>query len=204
VADEKKDAPTASAGSALASKLPKIPLLISIANLVVVAGAAALLFYVKMIYKRPMITEDTERARLAAARSSPVPSTETGYVNWEPTTVNIESVPAAPKAADGTGPQLQGKLHYATVGISFELRDIGKKDLLEELQPVIMDKFLGILGRKSFQELITVQGRYLIRSQVLDYVNQLAEKQAGPRDPAAASLKDGLITNVFFTQFIVQ
>ena len=106
--------------------------------------------------------------------------------------------PQQPRAADGTSQQIEGKLHYSTVGFALEIRDGSKKEVIETLRPIIMDKFISLLGRKGFKELTTVQGRYLLRTQLLESVNQIVAKAS---EEAA---RDGLVTNIYFTQFIVQ
>jgi flagellar basal body-associated protein FliL len=52
------------------------------------------------------------------------------------------------------------------------------------------------MGRKTYTELNTVQGRYVLRSQLLDLANQLiaAESDDGT----------GSVTQVFFNTFMVQ
>ena len=172
----------------------KAPLLLSLSNSVVVLGAIGMLFYTKMMYKRPLITEDTERARLSAIEARPKILGPPGFVTFEPVTVNIEPTPGQVRPADGTPLQLHGKLHYVTVGFSLEIKDASQKDAVEAVRPMLMDRLLSMLGKKPFQELITVQGRYLLRTQLLEHANQLISKQPS----------DGLVTNIYFTQFIVQ
>jgi flagellar basal body-associated protein FliL len=169
-----------------------LPLLNTVA-VIVVLGA---LVYTQILYKRPEITESSERERLAALKASPIPTAVPGTLVFERVVVNIKSNPEAPKPADGTGQQLQGKLHYVTMGFALEMKDTSRTEALEKLRPVIMDGVLSTLGRKSFQELTTVQGRYVVKTQILDLANQIAMKEL--------SLKDPLVTNVYFTDFIVQ
>ncbi len=162
--------------------------------------ALGLLVYTKIIHKRPPITEASERARLAAKLQQHTPSTQTGTVVFESVTVNIRSTPNEPKPADGTSNQIKGKLHYATVGFALEIRDEAKKEKIESIRAMIMDQLLGVLGRKSFNDLTSVQGRYLLRNQILETANQLIAKN----DKNQKSNIDPLVTNVFFTNFIVQ
>ncbi|OFZ56497.1 MAG: hypothetical protein A2428_13685 [Bdellovibrionales bacterium RIFOXYC1_FULL_54_43] len=176
----------------------KGPLIVVILNVVVALGAAGVLFYTKLVYKRPAITEHGERTRLASVHASPGPLATPATITFEPVIVNIEPVPQQPRAADGTSQQIEGKLHYSTVGFALEIRDGSKKEVIETLRPIIMDKFISLLGRKGFKELTTVQGRYLLRTQLLESVNQIVAKAS---EEAA---RDGLVTNIYFTQFIVQ
>ncbi len=160
-----------------------------------------------MIYKRPEITERGERERLEKLHASPTPPATPLVVNFEPMTFNISASPTTPLPADGTNQQLQGKLHYATVGISLELRDANDRPKLDEIKPVLIDTMITILGHKHFEELTSVQGRYLLRGEIMDKVNELARQHAaGPNGGTASSVpvSEILISGVYFTQFVVQ
>ena len=175
-----------------------LPLIIVALNLIVGLAAVGMLAYTKLVYKRPAITETSERDRLASTKGSPVPLSTPGNVPFDSITLNIEAIPSQPRPADGTVGQIEGKLHYATIGFSLEIQDISRKDVIDGLRPLIMDRFLSIVGRKGIRELTTVQGRYLLRTQILEAVNQLIAQRADRPVP------DGFVTNIFFTQFIVQ
>ncbi len=259
-AKEEKDA-HAEAGAPAAPKGSKAPLLIALVNTLAIIAGLGTLVYTRMLYKRPTITEDSERERLAAKHAVPTTPATPGSVVFEPVTVNIESAPAAPKPDDGTSRQLQGKLHYATVGFSIQIKDVAQKALIEEVRPILMDRLLTTLSKKPFHELATVQGRYVLRTEILDLVNRVTahmimrtadeepkkggghggggehggggghggggdahaakpdahgggghggEAKAAPapkheeKQPVSAVYPDGLVTDVFFTQFIVQ
>ena len=76
-----------------------------------------------------------------------------------------------------------------------EIKNIMKyKEELEANRPILLDGVLQILGKKDFNELTTVQGRYVLRTQILDLANEMSKRKG--RDP--------LFTNVYFTHFIVQ
>jgi flagellar basal body-associated protein FliL len=185
-------------------KESKLPLLVSLINTVAILAAVGFLAYTKLVFKRPKITEETERAHIeklkAEAPSKPfMPAT----VVFDQTTINIASSPEAPKPVDGTQTQLGGKLHYATVGFALEIEDGDKKTDVETLRPLITDHFLTLMGKKQFHELTSVQGRYILKSQVLEIANQLWAKRQGKGDDGAQA-GDPLFTNLYFTQFIVQ
>lgn len=195
MAQKPKTAPSAEAApKAPRQPLPIVPLLQTLA----VLGAMGLLYYSKILYKKPSITEDGERERLAALRAKPAVPAVSGLVDFEPITVNIMATPDHPAPADGTSQQLQGKLHYATIGFSMEVRDKNQQDLIDAIRPLILDKLILILGKKQFHELTTVQGRYTLHSQILEVANQLALKLA------ISPAQENLVSNIFFTQFIVQ
>jgi flagellar basal body-associated protein FliL len=84
-----------------------------------------------------------------------------------------------------------------------EIDDADKKTDVETIRPLITDHFLTLMGHKQFHELVSVQGRYILKSQVLEIANQLWAKrqtQGGENAPTV----DPLFTNLYFTQFIVQ
>jgi flagellar basal body-associated protein FliL len=186
---EEKDA---NASGATAAGGSRKQLLLPLFNTLLVLGVLGMLIYTRLVFKRPAITEQGERTRLAQARASPTPVAVPGTLSFDPVTVNIASTPNAPHPADGTAAQIKGKLHYATVGITFELRDIAEKERLEKVKPVILDQVLQTLGHKSFGELITVQGRYVLRTQLMELANQLVPS------------REAAVTNVYFTHFVVQ
>ncbi len=180
------------------SSISLIYVIVALLNLVAALGTVGFTYYFKFMFKKPKITEAGERERLANAQAvAPAPTTP-GLIDFDSITVNIMSIPQRPQAADGTQRQLKGKLHYATVGLSIELRDKSQSDLMETLRPLILDELVSTLGKKQFHELTTVQGRYILRSQILDAANHLAVKII-PTPP-----KQNFFSNVFFTQFIVQ
>ncbi len=175
-------------------KAPKGPLILRLVNTLTVVAALGLILYTKVLYKRPAITESLERENLEKKHTKK--QVAPGHLQFEPITVNIQSSPSQPKTAEGTPNQIHGKLHYANVGFSLAVKDAQFIEQMERVRPFILDKVLSFLGRKTFQELSTVQGRYILRSQILEASNQIVS-----RELQTPSL---LITQVYFTQFTVQ
>ncbi|MEK6705738.1 MAG: flagellar basal body-associated FliL family protein [Bdellovibrionota bacterium] len=173
---------------------PAFTTVLVLANTAVIAVTAGLLVYSKIFLKRPAITEESERQRLALFKNSPSPELTPVTILFEPTTMNIK--------------QDSDKLHYITVGFALKIKDSRKKDIVESLKPLIMDKFLTLAGHKNFNELSNIQGRYVLRSQMLDIVNDLISKKTKPADETETDpffpVKDNLATSIFFTEFIVQ
>lgn len=212
---EESNSPDASASASAGggSGGSKGPLLLALLNTVGVLGALGALFYTRVLYQRPQITEQGERDRLAAVAANPAPPPKPGMITFEPITVNIESNPGQPKPLDGSPQQIQGKLHYVTLGFSLEVRDLSLKPEIDAISPMYMDLVLGLLGRKSFQELVTVQGRYVLRTQLLETANELlvkhlpkspAQEKAAREPGAQVNRPDPVVIGVYFNQFIVQ
>jgi flagellar basal body-associated protein FliL len=217
----------------------KAPMLVALVNTVMVLAALGTLLYTQILFKRPPITEEAERARLEKKFASPGPEPEAGFVVFDPVTVNIATnTPASNNP--GNSPPGEGKSHYATIGFSLELRDMSFKTEVETVKPLIMDKFVSLLGRRQFHELSNVQGRYILRSQLIEIANQIIASEAGKIRPAeppkgakaeggegekkegekkkeaaapeqegdavdrSTSTREDLVTNIYFTQFIIQ
>jgi flagellar basal body-associated protein FliL len=186
--------PEAHAGPSSKTSFPLIPLL----NVVVLLATVGFYIYSKFLFKRPPITEEGERDRLAETHATPTPLSQSGLVNFDPITVNISPAPVQPQPADGPAKQIQGKLHYVTIGLAIEIRDQNQKGIIDALRPFILDHLITILGKKKFNELTSVHGRYLLHSQIIEGANHLITSKANIR------FKEELVTNVFFTQFVVQ
>jgi len=171
---------------------------ISILNFLVILIVFGVFYYSRFVYKRPVITEIGERVKIEERQGSLLQPTTPGVVSFDPITMNIEPTPAHPLSEDGTQRQLQGKYHYATVAFTVEIRDKNLKSMIETVRPLIIDKLIQTVGKKTFQEVTTVQGRYILHTQIMDFTNQLITHHS------LKPMNEGLVTNVFFTQFIVQ
>jgi flagellar basal body-associated protein FliL len=191
----------AAAEDGAAAKPAKAPLslatIMALVNMVAILGALGTFVYTRVLFQRPPITEEQERARLEAeARKNQAP-TVAGVIAFEPVTVNLK--PALPAGPDASSKTLEGgKLHYATLAFALEMKDMSSKDLIENLKPVLMDRLIGMVGRKSYGDLTTVQGRYVLRTQMADAINQMLAAESGDKSKPVA------VTNVYFTTFIVQ
>ncbi|MCM2276446.1 MAG: flagellar basal body-associated FliL family protein [Oligoflexia bacterium] len=189
------------AAPGVAKRPMDVALIVGLANSLVALAALGTLAYTKILYKRPAITEQSERARLAQLKLKPEIAVTPGAMTFEPLTVNIQSTPRQARAADGTPNQIEGKLHFVTLSFTLEIRDESRKAELQDIRPLFLDKLLGLLGRKTFQELSTVQGRYILKTQILEAVNQLLAQRANKPETLAGN---GLVTAVHFTHFVVQ
>jgi flagellar basal body-associated protein FliL len=204
MSDKKAEATDSAPETNTGPKESKLPLLVSLINTVAILAAVGLLAYTKLVFKRPKITEETERASIEKMKAEkPSKPMTPATIVFDPTTINISSSPEAPKPQDGTQTQLGGKLHYATVGFALEIDDADKKADVETIRPLITDHFLTLMGHKQFHELTSVQGRYILKSQVLEIANQLWAKRQSPNGENVPA-SDPLFTNLYFTQFIVQ
>ena len=190
-------APGSAPSPSIVKKLAGLPML-QLVNILAVLGAGGFAYYSKILYKRPPILEEKERERIAAEAQQE--RTEGAHVDvrFGPITANIASTPTHPRPADRTSEQIEGKLHYVTLTFSMNISDDSKQDLIETIRPVFLDKMNQILGKKEFHELNSIQGRYLLQSQFIDIANRLVNEATGEHN------KEPLVTNIYFTQFLVQ
>lgn len=159
-----------------------LSMLLVLVNTLAVLAALGLLVYSKFIFKRPVITEESERARLEEQKKlGTMFSDNPGYAHFEPLVVNIGS-----EVDDPNG----NKLHTVTIGISLEIRDISRVGDIDSVRPIIIDDMLQEIGKRTFEQLITVQGRYVLKTAIEERVNK--------------RLKEPLVTAVLFTLFTAQ
>ena len=177
-------------------------LLIALLNTLAIFATLGLLIFTKIMYKKPKITEASEKKHLAVVFASPKPPPVPALIKFEPITVNIAPTPPEKLEDQGSGPPGQDRLHYITVGFSLEIGDATQTSKVEGARPFILDQIISLLGKKKAQELSTVQGRYILKSQLLDILNQkLAELNNKHGKDKSSAL---VVTNLFFEEFIVQ
>ena len=170
-----------------------IELILVLVNTIAVAAALGTFVYTKLMFKRPPITENVERAKLDAEKNKLATSGLTSaLISFDPITVNIKTV----TAENDNGTPIQAKLHYVTVTFTGEIRDQRKKAVIEAIKATLADRIMNLIGKKSYNELTTVQGRYVLRTQMIDLANDQIQK--------VTKEKDVVITNFYFTQFMVQ
>jgi flagellar basal body-associated protein FliL len=163
--------------------MKKLPLILGILNTVAIAAVLGLFLFTKVLYKRPPITEEQERARLAskAKVSRILPDAKKALVKLDPVTVNLDPF---------TGPDGKPKVHYAAITLTVEIRDEKEIDKFNAAKAVVMDKVIQGLSKKRFEDLNQVQGRYVFRSHVIDAANQFF---GAP-----------VITEIYFSDFLLQ
>ncbi len=163
--------------------MKKLGLILGLVNALVIAGVLGLFVYTKMIYKRPPITEAQERQRLSKAqhKTEVMHLQKKGIVPLDSITANLDPY---------TGADGKQKFHYVSISLSVEIRDEKEIHKFDEIKPIVLDQILQQLGKKTFEDLNQVQGRYLFRSLIIDATN--------------AYLKEPIVTEVYFTDFILQ
>lgn len=173
----------------------KLPMLLALVNTLAVLGALGMFVYTRVMFKRPPITEAQERERLLKANEPPKAVFNPGLVHFDAVTINIKPSPEELRASQTQGADAPS--HFGTIGFSLELRDQADTKQIENLRARIVDIVLTSVGKRTYAELVTVQGRYVLRSEMLDRINGLFEEKGKPSGPA-------VVTNLFISQFSVQ
>jgi len=165
-------------------------------NTLVILMTCGFLYYSKFVFKRPAIREVEERKRLEEAQKKiDLEAKKVVFYALDPITVNIASSPGESGSKGGVETR---KLHYVNLGVAFETRGDRNKEVLESLKPYILDQVIFLLGKKTAEQLSTIQGRYVLQFQIQDAVNQIVATKAAnpPHDPP--------VLHAFFNQLIVQ
>ncbi len=162
------------------------PIIVSILNVVVMAGGLAFFYYSKFIFSRPKITEDRERERLAEYYYDPIKKAVPGYFTLGPLTVNV-------------GNRLGGdKSHFVALTLAIEVRDEAWVSILEETKEALIDRLIRLVAGKHYTDLVTAQGRYLLQNEIIDFSNEILK-------PRFSELKtDSMVSKVYYTAFLVQ
>ncbi len=158
-------------------------MILALVNSLAAIGALGAIIYTRILFKRPPITEQAERSKLAQKFEGPPKDSELAIVPFKQITANIASAASEPGKPEG-------KLHYATLGYALEARSEDEAFAIEDVKTQFNDALLQLLGKKSFTDLTSVHGRFLLRSEMIQMANRLLEKPS--------------ITNVYFTHFVVQ
>jgi flagellar basal body-associated protein FliL len=159
----------------------KLGQILAILNTVAIAAVLGLFVYTKLVYKRPSITEKKERARLAVQKPVSQENAKKVTLVLDPITANLDPY------IDTDG---KSKVHYVNLVMAVEIRDESEVEKFKAAQPVVLDKVLTHLGKKKFEDLNQVQGRYVFRSQIIDAANEY--------------LGAAVVTEVYFTEFLLQ
>jgi flagellar FliL protein len=79
---------------------------------------------------------------------------------------------------------------YLKVMFSIEMEEMDVVEELEAKKPQIMDMLINILSAKTLDSIATTSGRNMLRQEIIDKINAL--------------LENGRISNIYFTEFVVQ
>lgn len=163
--------------------MKKIGFILGLLNTVAIAAVLGLFVYTKLLFKRPPITESKERAKITKKAEAPVAvdRTKTVMVPLDPVTVNLDTY---------TGADGKPKTHIVSMNLALEIVNEKAREKVDSSKPAILDRIIQNLGKRKFEELNQVQGRYVFKSQVIDDANEY--------------LKAPVVVEVFMTDFLLQ
>jgi flagellar basal body-associated protein FliL len=163
--------------------MKKIGLILGLLNTVAIAAVLGLFVYTQVIFKRPPITESKERAKLVKKAEAPVvvDRSKTVMVPLDAVTVNLDAY---------TGADGKPKTHVVSMNLALEIVNEKAREKVDSAKPALLDRIIQNLGKRRFEELNQVQGRYVFKSQVIDDSNDY--------------LKAPVVVEVFMTDFMLQ
>jgi flagellar basal body-associated protein FliL len=174
---DKDDAPEAT--EAPKPKLAPQALLV-LGNTLLVLAAAGAVAYFKLMYKKPVIEEHAElEKKQEELKKTPEPS-ERPLVSFDQLSVNIAMT--------------SGKQHYATIAFAVECRDEAAAAVVNAKKAAFTDKVIAALAKRQMTELSTIQGRLLLKSELIRAYNELTATATAP----------GAVTDMYFSTFILQ
>jgi len=84
----------------------------------------------------------------------------------------------------------RGKERYLRVTIQLQLEKLALKEEMDQRLPQIRDRILTIVPTKSYETVTALEGKAALRDELLRNLNEV--------------LQGGKITNLYFTEFVVQ
>lgn len=176
-------AETAEEGSEGAEK-PKrkieLQTLVLLLNGVLMLAALGVVVYTKMLFERPPILEHTELEKKKEEVKNAEPKARP-MVSFDPITVNIAMT--------------SGKAHYANLSFSVECRDEAICTSINSKKALFLDQMIASLGKRQITELNTVQGRLLLKAELLREFNRIMEE---------TSSESGAVIDIYFSNLVLQ
>lgn len=151
-----------------------LTLVFAVLNLVVVGGGAYLVYTSTVAWHSPKLTEEMLEADMASTSED---ERFTPYIfTMDKFTVNLSGEPKR------------------TLRVEVSLQMLGKEGYEEIMSPdsraKTRDKIVRVLNEKNFSELETIQGKLFLKDTIAMEVNSI--------------LKEGVVKDVFFSDFVVQ
>ena len=86
------------------------------------------------------------------------------------------------------------KLHFIRVKISLMLGDENDEPIIVELEPLLKDSIINILGAKEFSTIASTEGRETIRGECHDKISEIMQDKVGRQ----------VVSDVLFLSYIYQ
>jgi len=146
----------------------------AVLNLAVIGGGAYLVYSSTMAWESPKITEEALSAEMSST------SEDARYAPYiftmDKFTVNLDGEPKR------------------SIRLEISLQMLGKEGYEEIMSPdsraIARDKIVRVLNDKNFNDLESIQGKLFLKDTIAMEVNSI--------------LKEGVVKDVFFSDFVVQ
>jgi flagellar basal body-associated protein FliL len=183
-----------------------VSLILFALNTLAILGTLGLLLYTNVLYKKPKITDEQATQSIqhppapaagekadggghgAEGGASSTSGLERPRLEFKPLIANI--LPGIEKINTPSGQVEIPKPHFVTISFIIDFKNEAYKAKAQEWVAPFMDGLLTHLGKKTFRDLNTPQGRYLLRAEIVELMNKVIGS-------------DGA-TDAFIDQFLVQ
>ena len=164
-------------GAAEAPKKKLSPqLILVLGNTVLMLAALGVMAYTKLLYKKPTIEEPAELEKKQEELKKAPEASERPLISFDQFSVNIAMT--------------SGKQHYATLAFAVEARDDEAAAIVKAKKDIVTDKVIAALAKRQMTELSTIQGRLLLKSELIRAFNEMTSP--------------GAVTDMYFSAFVLQ
>ena len=129
-------------------------------NIITMVVGAGVIYYTKMYYQKPGITEETETVEFAKNRD--IQDKRPILYTFEPFTVNLDGRPR--------------KILRTIIQIEM-LSAEGFEETVDRV-PVVRDEIVKIFNRKKFEDLESIQGKLFLKEEIITAMNKMLHKGA--------------------------
>jgi len=150
--------------------------LLVLLNSLLVLAAVGTAVYTKLMFEKPPLVEEVELEKKKDELKTPATPVDKVMVAFDPMTVNVATT--------------SGKAHFATLGFAVECRDQGAGELVQAKKAILLDKIVQTLGKRQVTQLNTIQGKLLLKTDLIRQFN--------------SELEAGAVTDLYFSSFVLQ
>jgi flagellar basal body-associated protein FliL len=179
MADEKAEAKVgeAPAGPKLILGMPMPQFAFVAANLLVMLGGVGYIAWASLIYQKPAITETQAVTEITKTVNTEAPAEGFFVENYSEMTITLRG-------------QRGGKNRFVTVEVSLVCASEICQSQLQANKAKVEDAIQSTLANRSYTELGSLEVKFRVKHELMERVNSF--------------LRDTAITDVLFTNFVVQ
>lgn len=178
----KKDGAEAEAGPKLIMGMT-VPVLALVAlNFLVMSGGVGYIYYIRLVYKPPVITESVTKAEIkktveAEEKKRLGADGEFRLISLPEMNINLRS-------------RVGGRNHYATVTIGLKCNNDACMQQVKTLRVKLEDAIQTLIASRSYAELTMSEASYRLKHEITKTVNSIIE--------------EGTVTDTFFSDYTIQ